>query len=288
MDKTERLRHQISAEPASQLLQQAMSDAGLDVSTIQNHRARAGCGSGFKRRAIAGAPCGAPSGGSDDSVRRLEQAMHEAAARQEFLLAEDLKAQRDARLGALKGSETSSWAIWTRSVSRVARELEFEPALALASNIDAPLDLAEQIREMLPNLEGQLSRLGEIESVDEQEWRGPALARIDNQLSEFKSLRQNLEQGDKEHEAKMGEMNANRTRLVTLIQQAEEDSNALISVLRHPSVRMANPLITQHLNPNLGLGFRNKRPSFNVQTGGILREDWWTPSTEARRPWSRI
>ena len=29
----------------------------------------------------------------------------------------------------------------------------------------------------------------------------------------------------------MGEMNANRTRLVTLIQQAEEDSNALISVL---------------------------------------------------------
>lgn len=233
MDKTERLRHQISAEPASQLLQQAMSDAGLDVSTIQKsieHEQAAGRASSVEQLLVL--LKGAPSGGSDDSeVRRLEQAMHEAAARQEFLLAEDLKAQRDARLEALKGSATSSWAIWTRSVSRVARELEFEPALALASNIDAPLDLAEQIREMLPNLEGQLSRLGEIEPVDEQEWRGPALARIDDQLSEFKSLCQNLEQGDKEHEAKMGEMNANRTRLVTLIQQAEEDSNALISVL---------------------------------------------------------
>lgn len=233
MDRLERLRHQISVEPASPLLQQTMSDAGLDVSTIQksiDNMQAAGRSSSIEQLLVL--LNGAPSGGSDDSeARRLEQAMHEAAARQEFLRAEELKAQRDARLEALKESDTSSWAIWTRSVSRVAKELEFEPALALSTNIDAPLDLAEKIQEMIPNVEGQLSQLGEIESVDDQEWRGPALARIDDQLSEFKSLRLTLEQDDKEREAEAGELTANRTRLTTLIQQAEEDSHALISVL---------------------------------------------------------
>ena len=72
--------------------------------------------------------------------------------------------------------------------------------------------MAEQIREMLPNLEGQLSRLGEIDQWTNM--NGADLLLLESMTpSEFKSLRQNLEQGDKEHEAKMGEMNANRTRL---------------------------------------------------------------------------
>ena len=233
IDRTERLRHQVSVEPATERLQQSMSDAGLDVSTVQK--------SIEKEQAAERASSieellvllnGAPSGGSDDpEARRLEEAMREAAAMQEFLRAEELRVQRDARLESLKGSETTSWALWTRSVSRVAKELGVEPALALSTSIEAPLDLAEQIRGIVPNLEEQLSHLGELDSKEELDWRGPALLALNDQLSQFEAMRLDLEKANSEHDGNIGELTANRIRLATLIRQAEEDSAALIAQL---------------------------------------------------------